>query len=372
VPCQLISKPFNRTVAFDPLTPAMKVPCATLPSGKLCFAATVVKGDGPFACAGCAAPVVLKRGHVKVAHFAHKSATTASCSEGMLHRATKEWIAELACRPDFCIQAVCGHCHDVHTVFRGHGACTAVVEVGMDSADQKRKYVVDCLIYDAGRPAVYVEVRDTHAAGSSKLRWLEGRSHHHTPAIEVAALDLVETGFPTVWGTVDRRTCGLCCTEVGAKRRAAKAAHRARHVRRCGVRWLSSTKAMLRARHKRMVTRWRMKTRMGPKFCTRQFEKEYTACAKCKHPLRRTEGRVHELKQWHRECYPGCKVCGEFTGNAQFCSCYKPRVPCVEYTCRECDVWIATDKYGGRCVHCNMERKGQRGYGYSGGYNNYN
>lgn len=67
-------------------------------------------------------------------------------------------------------------------------------------------------------------------------------------------------------------------------------------------------------------------------------------------------------------------MCGEFTGNAQLFSCYKPRVPCVEYTCRECDAWIATDKYRGRYVHCNMARKGRRGYGYTerGGYSDSN
>jgi hypothetical protein len=345
------------------LTPVMRVPCAIASDGKMCFAATTRKTRGPFKCAGCSAPVILKQGNVKVFHFAHKATSDVACNEGMRHRSTKEWIAELAHRPDLRIKARCPHCGADHTVFRGYDDFKGIVECPVDSSDQKRKYVVDCLIHNGRRPVAFIEIRDTHATGSSKLKWLESRSNNNTPAVEVLAVDLVEAGFPVVWNTIDHRPCLLCVTERCAINRASRTARKDRLVRKIGLRWLAAARRNIKTRHVSMLRRWRATTRMhlnpDAKWLGLWILKEWTECVKCKGSLFIADAKGHK---WHASCYPTCPRCGDFVGGMILqCPCYsRPQVHHTYYSCVDCDDHIETDKYGGRCYECNVDRREKR------------
>ena len=102
---------------------SIKIPFAGKAIG---FPLTAVR-HGQWKCPECGSPVIVKRGKVKQAHFAHKAAS--SCTgESLLHKATKEWISAHACDPEFSITSRCHCCSTPMTVFRGSAALSGVVE----------------------------------------------------------------------------------------------------------------------------------------------------------------------------------------------------------------------------------------------------
>jgi competence protein CoiA len=73
--------------------------CALRESGRGKVDASLTqRGEGSFVCPGCLAPVVLKKGKVRVHHFAHKSDTcTYSQGESETHRRAKRAIYDGLC-----------------------------------------------------------------------------------------------------------------------------------------------------------------------------------------------------------------------------------------------------------------------------------
>lgn len=61
---------------------------------KKVFAAESIKTDGPFSCLGCGVALVLKKGNIKIHHFAHKPPYTCARGEGETeeHRRCKQAI----------------------------------------------------------------------------------------------------------------------------------------------------------------------------------------------------------------------------------------------------------------------------------------
>ena len=102
----------------------MKVPAAWQ-CGSVVFAHTAHKHLGVFTCLGCNGLLTLKRGSVRIPHFAHRP--DATCNESVAHRACKEWIASLGSNPEFRITASC-RCGRIHTILRG-GAMVGMCEV---------------------------------------------------------------------------------------------------------------------------------------------------------------------------------------------------------------------------------------------------
>jgi len=333
---------------FCAITP-MKIPCARAPSGALCFADTAPRGD--YACLCCHSQVILKRGKVKVPHFAHK---TLSACEGTRHKYTKEWIASLATDPAFEVQSQCPLCCAYHEVFRGHLACKSFVEHRLGD------YVVDCLIRkDATR--FFVEVRDTHAAGGEKMRWLEGRG----TAFEVRAVDLIKTKYPRSFLTIDRRACPPCLQKLLTARRDDSARKRAKATQRAALLWRTHKERRAAAFLRRFALRWRLLTRV------RQCHKH--ALSVCK--LERSEC---ECGRWVEtlclKCFVvcdcgqverivdgcptrrrrACLVCGEWCRRADMFPVGKSYVCSCAPQCTVCERRMISSDYGGKCRACNI------------------
>lgn len=325
----------------------MKVPCARTPGGVLCFADSAVRGD--YACVCCATPVVLKRGKVKVPHFAHKS--TGLC-EGEKHKYTKEWIASLATDPNFSIQSSCA-CGNTHEVFRGELDKRAHVEYPVDN----RRYVVDCCITF---PPTFVEVRDTHAAGDEKMRWLEARG----TAVEVYAVDLVKTKYPRTFQTIAPRCCRPCVVKSIDAKRNLRLVKREQATKRAIIMWRTYKKRKADAFVRHYALRWLFLSRIRSCHahtlaackreydrceCGKWFETLCTRCfvvCECGEVERIEDGCTKRLRR-------ACVVCGTWGRRKDMFPIGKSYVCACAPLCLVCNRRMTNSDYGGRCRGCN-------------------
>lgn len=377
----------------------MKVPAAWQ-NGRVVFAQTADKQCGEFTCLGCGGLLTLKRGLIRVPHFAHLP--DAVCSESVMHRVCKEWISSLGSRTDFRVMAKCG-CGRTHTVLRG-GALIGRCEVSCRPYGNLYRMDV-CFADQDGRVVGCVEVRHTHAAGVQKLREIEASHPWSLPAVEVNTVDLVEENFPTVFTSVHTRICVLCVRARLRKRLAHVETAREALVLRYGRLWLRNAEVLRIARVRKAWRVWVLHTRlrklseMAKELFELEQEKRIKACFGCKNPVvlytwkhdSRTERPhvAHDNQYWHRKCCPVCYKCGEPKSTKyRFCECDKKRRrPCIQcgewdwketlfcfsapkndwcfvhkncsVECRLCDTRISFDQaiYGGKCYSCNRKRK---------------
>jgi hypothetical protein len=156
------------------IAPAVRLPFARAPDGSLRWARDRVReGGASCVCVGCGAPVVLRAGDVRRAHYAH--ASRAPCGgETALHRGTIEILAleiERASRERRALLApsACRDCdlRDDRNLARltelralREHVVTAPGEDGCTEASTARP---DLLVVRGSRPAYAVEVVVTHA-----------------------------------------------------------------------------------------------------------------------------------------------------------------------------------------------------------------
>jgi hypothetical protein len=316
---------------------------------------------------GCGHQVVLKRGAVKVPHFAHKSARECS-GESLQHLSTKEYIAAAVCNPDFTITAAChadAHNH-VPPVFRGSRAYEGKCEVTIGA------YRVDVGIFRNGKLHAAIEVCHTHECAPAKLRWLS--STLWGGVYEVPAVDLVHAGFPMVMSCTKAVRCTLCVRQAIDRRHCAQAVRRRRLAQRCGVAWMAKAKATRARRETRFGKRWLFQHRI--KRCARltrlAFEAEererLTPCEGCGENItmfewvKTTEGHnqrswfdvlhvhdprsannvcgiKHNGKLFHVGCSPVCMECFEPNQHGKWCACKKRTMR----PCQDCDRWLDKD-----------------------------
>jgi len=344
----------------------IRVPCAKTSDGKVVFPHTCRRSKD-YTCVRCGSQVVLKRGAVKVPHFAHKGAG-ACAGESLLHLSTKEFIAAAVSCPDFTITAEChadAH-HHVPPVFRGSRAFTGACEVSVGA------YRVDVGVFKNGKLHAAIEVCHTHACAPEKLRWLS--STLRGGAYEVPAVDLVYAGFPMGMSSTKDVRCVLCVREAIDRRRCSQAVRRRRLAQRFGVAWMAKAKATRARREQRFGKRWLLLHRL--KRCARLVRLAFAAeeherlkpCEKCGEPIpmfewaKTTEGhnakswfdvlhaknRVpassacvvkHDGKLFHAECSPVCMECFEPNQHGKWCACKKRRMR----PCQGCDRWLDKD-----------------------------
>lgn len=327
----------------------MKIPCARAPNGALCFADTAPRSD--YACISCKSPVVLKRGKVKVPHFAHKSL---SGCEGAKHKYTKEWIASLAKDPEFEVHSQCSLCSTMHEVFRGDMSCAAFVE------HRYGDYVVDCYVKKCHKD-YYIEVRDTHAAGGEKMRWLEGRGI----AFEVPAVDLIKTKYPRLFRTIGKRLCSPCLGRLMAIRVKAMDNRRTRATQRALFLWRNYKQRRADAFLRRFALRWLFLARVRQ--CAAQalsqckYERQECECGRWVETLCLKCFVVCDCGQVERivDGCPtrrrrACLVCGQWGRRAEMFRIGKSYVCSCAPQCTACQRRMTTDAYGGKCRSCNV------------------
>ncbi len=167
--------------ALPPDGTFFKVPLGVAPDGSLARAQSAQEGT-EYRCPGCGSPVVLRRGPVRAAHFAHKA--SAFCSpETALHRGVKTLVATMlrrrltrrrAALPKILVPCLGANWHrnlGLQGQCRGkvwfHLASLAydqVVEEGTTSEGLRP----DVLVLHQGRPVLGIEVLVSHAVDRAK------------------------------------------------------------------------------------------------------------------------------------------------------------------------------------------------------------
>jgi len=160
-------------------------------------------------CPSCREDVLLRRGQVRVAHFAHKDSSHCSL-ETVLHQAAKIQIQQAVrswkagTGPSPTVERRCALC------------CTAVempIPASVEDAILELRVadgsVVDVALIAGGAPLAAVEVRATHKVGPDKASSLP------IPFLELEAKQVLET--PTLWRPIQETFPAPVCDTCEAR-----------------------------------------------------------------------------------------------------------------------------------------------------------
>lgn len=177
----------------------VRFPFALLEGTSVVGAAIAPRGKR-FFCLDCGTEMVLRRGHVKSPHFAHKAGDTGGCSvESTVHLAAKAMICETlrnawAGEGQFpAIHVRCSECRNrwadvapalLPSISSRSGR--AVCEYRVPTSEGR--VVVDVAVLSAVQPTLFIEVFAQHLVPDDKWTQLAG---HRTPCIEVDAWEVV-------------------------------------------------------------------------------------------------------------------------------------------------------------------------------------
>lgn len=251
---------------------------------------------GNFQCLECEGALILRRGEVRMAHFAHhhedgERKCGGGASESWQHLQAKELIRDFL--PQWRFIACCGACRQEEEPqsFDGY---TVVLEQRCD------KYRPDATIWRDGDRVATVEVYHTHRTGEEKAA--------HFVAINLPMMEVVATDV------IDQHASGSHLLRYsGAKCGKCQELEAYRAVRSCCVRcnqWVA----------KELV--------VGGRCPACHFQTHHTLCHRC--------------KDWqpNGEClYDRCLACRQRHPNDSFCTrCLEWKVgdPCVGELCARC------------------------------------
>jgi len=159
----------------------LKIQFALNDSHKVCKPDTAPKGE-KYYCPGCGEEVILRRGEVKVAHFAHKSGTNCT-QESILHKTAKNLIIEAITndRDKVRIQRHCGICGVEHYQPLPADIVSALPERRLESG-----FIADVGLLDSSKVRAAIEVHVTHFVDERK------ESEIGIPFVEVEGQDVTE------------------------------------------------------------------------------------------------------------------------------------------------------------------------------------
>ncbi len=384
---------------------------------------SALRGDD-WVCPNCRHSVVLKKGPIKVAHFAHRAAVSSSTcggGESFLHKCTKEWIAKHVGLSSFSVCSKCTDCKGEVTIFRGgsqfFGRCEIPFGGKLGSSNRQREFRADVMVIHrvSRRVVAVIEVRHTHATEIRKLQYADGLTEQG--AMEVKAEDLTERNYPTVFCDLRKRVCRPClririqrkCTQMLAAREKA--------VQRCFQKWVRFTSNQKKEREVKFARRWLFLHRApqlvnlvrGALDTLRALQ--FQPCFKCGSSVQKFTWQAYKIpgekcnrfrqvrldhdevegNAYHLGCSPLCQVCGEWATNGRWCQCEKAR----RKKCDDCSAWQLTDRmfcfplpcgknswvclscgvpcgkcerlisrqqatYGGKCYECNVRARNLR------------
>ncbi len=183
----------------------LKVPFAYDGEKGLCAPQTAEKGKQYF-CPACEDTVILKKGEIKTAHFAHKVSETCN-QETIIHKIAKQRIVDVICEwkrgrinaPIFKRQ--CKICSELTDQPMPDKVERAVLEYKVTNG-----FIVDVALIVANEPAAAIEIRVSHAVDENKARLLP------IPFIEVDGQAVIEnpTIFEPVRDCFKEFTCKRC------------------------------------------------------------------------------------------------------------------------------------------------------------------
>ena len=183
----------------------LRVPFAFDDEKKLYDPETAEKGKRYF-CPACQDAVILRKGEIKKAHFAHKVSETCN-QETILHKTAKQlivdaisdWKSDKTDAP--VLKRTCEICRKPKDQPLPDKVECAMLEYRMSDG-----FVVDVVLMVENEPAAAIEIRVSHAVDENKAKSLS------VPFIELEGQKVVEN--PTVFEPILDRflpfTCGAC------------------------------------------------------------------------------------------------------------------------------------------------------------------
>lgn len=179
----------------------LKVPVALNNKKRLCNPEQAIK-EHDYTCPSCQDRVILRKGRIKTAHFAHKFSEVCN-QETILHKTAKHLIVQTISdwksgQGDVPIlQKVCEVCKDTIKQPLPEKVESAVLEHRMDEG-----FIVDVVLMVKGIPAAAVEIRASHAVDERKAQSIS------IPFIELDAHEVIEN--PNIFLPI-RDTFNWCC-----------------------------------------------------------------------------------------------------------------------------------------------------------------
>lgn len=174
---------FERHELKDYENAKLRVPFAFDDEERLCVPKTAEKGKHYF-CPGCRDTVILKKGEVKAAHFAHKASKTCS-QETIVHKTAKnlvvktisDWKAGKTESPK--LRRKCGFKIDYGPLY-GEETCEETydqpipdkVEQAVTEYRMSNGFIADVALMVENEPALAIEIRVTHAVDENKAHSL--------------------------------------------------------------------------------------------------------------------------------------------------------------------------------------------------------
>ena len=183
----------------------LRVPFAFDDEKRLYAPQTAEKGKHYF-CPACKDAVILRKGEIKTAHFAHKVSETCN-QETILHKTAKQCIVEVI--SDWksgkidapILKRVCEICRKSVDQPLPDKVERAVLEYRMSDG-----FVVDVALMVGNEPAAAIEIRVSHAVDENKAELLS------VPFIELDGQSVLEN--PTIFEPIRDHffpfTCGVC------------------------------------------------------------------------------------------------------------------------------------------------------------------
>ena len=261
-----------------------------VPYGKAEDGALVLPEDADktktYVCPECDSPLILKKGAIKRAHFAHRS--TQECNgETVLHRIGKvllKCVVESAMNQDADIKIHC-RCAECYEEYEMPVPIEKVTGVSLEHRVDSGR-VVDVMLLDGEKEVCGLEVHVTHRVSAQKSEDLS------MPWLELEASDILED--PMNWRPIAHglrvSTCEECRTEHQLKR------------------WY------LQQLTREVGTKWSKDYRVAPGLCWLCKEQtlvfDWTSRTKPPRPMPRTVRHRATRKNSEKEWYNTCHACG--------------------------------------------------------------
>ncbi len=189
-----------------------KIPYALNVAGELISAKEAKKQEKYF-CVECGLELIYKAGDIREKHFAHKQESNCS-TEAVIHKIAKRLIVQIIKRnsenkQEIHLNIKCDNCDEIHRIeIEGGIFSDAKEEV------QVSKYRCDVVGYKEGKPALAIEIFNSHKVDNEKAENLS------LPWIELDAIDVINN--PLGWKPFDYRLKANLCHSCDLKSKKIK------------------------------------------------------------------------------------------------------------------------------------------------------